>query len=96
MCCAEDLGAPAAAEEGEEGAVPGVVGLDEGVLHVAAAATAVCHGRGDIVGMVEVHMGGAGDVAPAVALQVAGVEVVPAAFAAAEEGTIDGDTFGQL
>ena len=77
--------APATAVEREEGRVIGGVGLDVGVLHVAAHAAAVGRGRFDVGGVVEVDVGGFGDVTPALALEVAGVEVVPAAFAATEE-----------
>ena len=92
--CAADIRAPAAAIDGEERVVPGGVGLDVGVCHIAAATAAVGRGRGDVLGVVQVHIGRAVDVAPTVAVKVAGVEVVPAAFTAAVERAVDDSVAG--
>ena len=85
MCGAGDIGAPAAAVYGVEGLVPRAVGGDVGVVHVAAAAAAIGCRRGQVISMVQVHIGAVGDVAATLVVQVS-----PVSLAAAEEVASDG------
>ena len=86
---AADVTAPAAAIELEEWLVPSLVGLDEGLGHIAALAAAVGLGVGDLRGVVEVQVRGFRDVAAVLV-----VEVLPVALAAGVYRTRDDGRVG--